>query len=120
MLIGKPHHRGTTLLVEGVDSVGSGNPTIEVDDIQRFNEFALQCAVGSMDVQASLDGITFTNPLAVEDKNSTNPLIRGTAMAALNIYYFFGNYKALRVRQVGGVAITGARLVAGKIGRAQD
>jgi hypothetical protein len=120
MLIGKPHHRGTTLLIEGEDSPGAGNPTIEVDDIQRFNEFALQCAAGSMDVLASLDGTTFTLPLAVEDKQSITPLVRGTAMAALSIYYFFGNYKALRVRQIGGGAVTGARLVCGKIGRAQD
>jgi len=116
MLIGSPHHRGQTLLVEGVDSVGAGNPSVEVDDIQQFNEFSLQCATGAMDVLASLDGVTFTNPLAVEDKNSTNPLVRGTAMAALNIYYFFGSYKALRVRQVGG-ALTGARLLAGKMAR---
>lgn len=117
MLIGNPHHRGATLLVDGVDGPGAGLPTIEVDDIQRFNEFALQCAAGSMDVLASLDGITFTNPLAVEDKQSVTPLVRGTAMAALSIYYFFGNYKALRVRQIGGGAVTGARLLAGTIGR---
>lgn len=120
MLIGKPHHRGTTLLIEGVDAPGAAQPTIEVDDIQRFNEFALQSGAGVMDVLASLDGTTFTTALGLEDKQSLAPATRVAATAAGLIYYFFGNFKALRIRQVGGTGIADSRLVCGKIGRAQD
>lgn len=120
MLIGKPHHRGTTLLIEGEDAPGAAQPTIEVDDIQRFNEFALQSSAGAMDVLASLDGTTFSSVLALEDKQSTTPGTRVLATVAGDIFYFFGNFKALRIRQIGGTGIADSRLVAGKIGRAQD
>ncbi len=116
-LVGTPNDRGNTLLVVGVDGPGASNPVIELDDVQRFNEFTLQLAAGAMDILGSLDGVTFSNPLAVEDKNTANPDVRGVAMATGSIYYLFGNYKALRVRQIGGGAVTGARLICGKTGR---
>lgn len=117
MLVGTPNDRGNTLLVVGVDGPGAGLTLIELDDVQRFNEFTLQCSAGAMDLLGSLDGVTFSNPLATEDKNSANPDVRGVAMTAGNIYYLFGNYKALRLRQIGAGAVTGARLICAKIGR---
>ena len=116
-VVGQPNDRGTTLQVIGVDSPGAGLPTIELDNVSRFNEFAIQSAAGSMDVLGSLDGVTFTVPLALEDKQSTTPATRVLATAPGGIFYFSGNYKAIRIRQVGGGAVTGAVLQAGKMGR---
>lgn len=120
MLIGTPHHRGTTLLIEGIDAPGAGLATIEVDDVQRFNEFAIQSSAGVMSVFSSLDGITLTSPLAMEDKQSLTPLVRVTVTVAPGIFYFTGNFKFLRIFQATGAGIADARLLCGKIGRAQD
>jgi len=116
-LVGTPHDRGNTLQVDGVDGPGAAAPTIELDDVQRFNEFSLQSSGGVMDVLASLDGVTFSTALGLQDKQSLTPTVHVAATAAGLIYYFSGVYKALRIRQVGAGAVTAAKLICAKKGR---
>lgn len=120
MLVGTPNHRGTTLQVLGIPTFNVADVVIEVDDIQRFNEFALQSSVGFMDVLASLDGVTFSTPIALYDRSATAAEIRVLEAGPGPSYSFEGNYKALRIRQSQLGFVTDAVLVCGKIGRSQD
>jgi len=116
-LIGSPQHRGTTLQVVGIAGVSDNDIVIELDDLQRFNEFALMSSAGAMDVDISLDGTNFALAIALEDKHSVAPATRVIVTAAGLLYYFFGNFKAIRVRQNGATAVANPILVAGQIGR---
>lgn len=118
-LIGTPNHRGSTLQVVGIAGTADNAIVIELDDVSRFDMFALQSSGGAMDVEASLDGTTFSTALALESKLSTTPGTRVLVTTAVGIFYFDGNYKALRVRQNGATAVAGAILMAGKRGREQ-
>ena len=117
-LVGTPNYRGKTLEVLGVAGAGDNSIVIELDSVGKFDQFALQCSAGAMDVEGSLDGVTFSAPLALEDKHSTTPGTRvvSTAVAG-NIYLLSGVFKALRVRQVGATAVADAVLLAAAIGR---
>lgn len=120
-LVGTPNHRGSTLQVVGIAGTGDNAIVIELDDVQRFDMFALMSSNGAMDVEASLDGTNFTTtaPLALEDKHSTTPGTRVVVTAADRVYYFEGNYKAIRVRQAGATAVADPILICGKRGRTQ-
>jgi hypothetical protein len=117
-LVGTPNYRGKTLEVLGVPGAGDNSIVIELDSVGKFDQFSLQCATGAMDVEGSLDGVTYSAPLALEDKHSTTPGTRvvSTAVAG-NIYLLSGVFKTLRVRQAGATAVTGAVLLAGTSGR---
>jgi len=117
MLVGTPNARAGTLQVVGIPGTGAASVVIELDDVQRFNEFAIQSSAGVMDALASLDGVNFTVPIAFEDKQSTAPGTRVLVTVAGGIYYFAGNFKALRIRQSGGVAVADPFLMCGQIGR---
>lgn len=104
----------------GLPGTGPGDVLIEVYDLQRYNEFALQSRLGTMEVLASMDGTIFNVPIALEDKQSATPGTRVLVTAATGIYYFFGNFKAVRIIQAGATNVADSSLVAGKIGRAQD
>lgn len=115
-LIGTPHHRGTTLQIVGIDTTADNVICLEVDDVQRFNEFMLMSSAGAMDVEISIDGTNFTGVLALEDKHSLTPATRVIVTAADRAYYFEGNYKAIRVRQA-VTNVTNPVLVCGQKGR---
>jgi hypothetical protein len=116
-LVGTPNHRGTTLQVVGVAGVNDNDIVIEVDDVSRFNEFALSSSAGAMDVDVSLDGTNFITAIALEDKKSVAPGTRVVVTAAAGLYYFEGNFKAVRVRQNAATAVANAVLTAGQKGR---
>lgn len=116
-LVGNPNHRGSTMHVVGIAGTGAAAVVIELDDVQRFNEFTLQSSAGLMDVLVSLDGVTFTTPIALVDLQSVTPAVRVLATAAGLMYYFSGNFKAIRIRQSGGTAVADPFLLAGTIGR---
>lgn len=116
-LVGTPNHRGTTLWVTGIAGTGDNAIVIELDDVQRFNEFSLMSSDGAMDVDVSLDGTNFAPAIALEDKHSTTPGTRVVVTAADKLYYFEGNYKTVRVRQNGVTAVADAVLICGQKGR---
>lgn len=118
-LIGTPAHRGQTLTIVGVDAPGAGLPTIELDDISRFNEFAIMCDTGSLTVRVSLDGTNFTtSDLAWEDEQVANAAqTRVTLLVAGVLYRHRGSLKAIRVLQSGATGVVNAILMAGTIGR---
>jgi hypothetical protein len=118
-LIGTPNHRGSTLQVVGIAGTGDNAIVIELDDVSRFDMFALSSSGGAMDVDVSLDGTNFITAIALEDKKSTAPGTRVVVTAAAGLYYFEGNYKAVRVRQAGVTAVANAVLMCGKRGRNQ-
>lgn len=117
-LVGTPNYRGKTLEVLGVPGAGDNSIVIELDSVGKFDQFSLQCSAGAMDVEGSLDGVTFSAPLALEDKHSTTPGTRvvSTAVAG-NVYLLEGVFKALRVRQAGATAVADAVLLCGTSGR---
>lgn len=119
MLIGTPEHRGQTLIVLGVDAPGAGVPTIEVDDLSKFNEFALMCVTGSLTVRVSLDGSNYTtSDLAWEDEQVANAAqTRVTTLLAGVLYRHRGSLKSMRILQSGATGIANAVLMAGTIGR---
>jgi len=108
---------GTTMLVVGVAGVNDNDIVIEVDDAQRFNEFAFSSAAGLMDVDVSLDGTSFQNAVAFEDKHSLAPATRVIITAAGLLYYLEGNFKVIRVRQNTATDATGSAMICGKKGR---
>lgn len=118
-LIGAPQERGQTLTVIGVDAPGAGQPTIELDDISKYNEFALMCDTGSLTVRVSLDGSNYTtSDLAWEDEQAANPnQTRVTTLVAGGLYRHRGSIKAIRILQSGGAGIVNAILMCGTIGR---
>ena len=116
-LVGVPNHRGTTLTLIGVAGVNDNDIVAELDDVSNFNQFMLSSSAGAMDVDVSLDGTNFTAGIALEDKSSTTPGTRVTATVAGGLYYFEGNYKAVRVRQVGATDVADAVLMCGQVGR---
>jgi len=116
-LVGTPNFRGTTLQVVGIAGVSTNDIVIELDDVQRFNEFALMSSAGPMDVDVSLDGVNFAAAIALEDKHSTTPGTRVILTAPDKVYYFEGNLKAIRVRQQSATAVADAILICGQKGR---
>lgn len=106
------------MMVDGLDGPGGGTVCIELDDVQRFNEFGLISDAGIKEVFGSLDGVTFTpTPIALENKSSVTPGTRQISTSTDVPYYFFGNYKALRILTQGPGSSVGTRLICGKIGR---
>ena len=118
-LIGTPAHRGQTLTIVGVDAPGAGLPTIELDDVSKFNEFALMCDTGSMTVRVSIDGINYTtSDLAWEDEQVANAAqTRVTTLVAGVLYRHLGSIKAIRIAHVGATGVVNAQLMTGTIGR---
>lgn len=75
-LVGTPEHRGSTLIVTGVAGTGDNSVVIQLDDVSRFNEFTIMTSNGSVDVNVSYDGVTFSSaslPIALEDTTSVTP-----------------------------------------------
>jgi hypothetical protein len=113
-LVGTPNHRGGTMIVNGVDAPGAGNPTIELDDVSRFNEFLFVCTAGACTALISLDGINYmTAPLAWEDEMSTSPQTRVTALVANRLFQHNGHVKSIRITQTGGTGVVNAVLMCG-------
>lgn len=109
--------QGATLSIFGLPGTGPGDVLIEISDLQRFNEFALQSRLGTMEVLASLDGVTFSMPLALEKKDEANWDTYVLETTANIQYYFRGNFKAVRIVQAGASNVADSVLVAGRIGR---
>ena len=70
-----------------------------------------------MDVDVSLDGTNFAAAIALTDLHSLTPATKVLATTADLIYFFEGNYKAVRVLQDGVTAVADAVLVCGQGGR---
>jgi hypothetical protein len=90
---------------------GSGADTtvVELQDIDDLNRFTIQTLTGSVRVLGSIDGTTFPQQLVL----SMEPLIAGDSVTepegtfvavttAGRFAYFFGEYKKIRITQVGG------------------
>lgn len=119
-VIGASAQAGGTLSVFGLPGTGPGDVIIEISDVQRYNEFALQSRLGTMEVLASLDGVSFSPPMALEKKDEGNWDTYVLETTANIQFYFRGNFKALRIVQAAASNVADSVLVAGKIGRAQD
>ncbi len=109
--------KGSTLTVFGVPGTGPGDTVIEIADVQAFNEFALQSRLGTMEVLTSLDGVTFSPPIAMEEKDKPNWDFMELETTANRTYYFFGNFKAIRVQQSASSNVADSVLMAGKMGQ---
>ena len=75
-----------------------------------FDTYQLMSTTGAMDVFVSLDGINYsTAPLSLTDLGavSSDPVV---VTAANRVYGFRGKYRAIRVRQNGGTAVSNAAL----------
>lgn len=116
-LVGTPHHVGRTMIVDGVDAPGAGQPVIELDSIERYDELLFQCRTGACTALVSLDGVNYVpNPLAWEDEMSTTPNTRETALANGSVYLHVGNVKAIRILQTGATGVNDARLLCAQSG----
>ena len=117
-LVGTPNERGQTLIINGIDNPGAGQVCLELDDVQKYNEFAIMCTAGQMEVVASLDGVNFSNSfIAWEDESESNPgNNRETNLTANNVYRHLGNFKSIRVFDVIG-GVTNPVLMCGTGGR---
>lgn len=85
------------------------------DTIDDFDTYQLMSTTGAMDVFVSLDGTNYsTAPLALSDLGavSSDPVI---VTVANRVYGFRGKYRAVRVRQNGGVAVSNAALNYGRM-----
>lgn len=116
-LIGVPNFRGTTIQVVGIAGVNDNDIVIELDDVQRFNSFSFQSAVGAMSVDVSLDGTNFNLNIAFTDLASLTPATKVIATVADLLYRFEADIKAIRIRQEGATAATGSILICGQAGR---
>ncbi len=102
---------GLRQLWKGIAGTGAGALVIETTDVSLLNTFTLMSTAGAMDVDISLDGTNFTTaPLSLADLGAvtTAPVI---VTAAGRLYGFRGNFRLIRVRQSGAVAVANALLM---------
>jgi hypothetical protein len=116
-LVGTPEHRGNTLLILGVDAPGANQPTIEIDDVLRFNEFTVMCASGTLKAFVSLDGTNFSSQVAWETMQQTAGQTRSLALGPGFVGYIRGQFKAIQIQQDGATGIQFAVLICGQAGR---
>ncbi len=120
-LIGTPEHRGSTLTILGVDAVGDDNPTIEIDDVSRFNEFTVMSADGSLKGFVSFDGVNFSSQIAwetmQETAGQTRSLVLAPGIGGPFVGYIRGQCKAIRIVQEGLTDVLNAVLICGESGR---
>ena len=115
-LVGVPNDRGTTLILLGVDGVNDDDVILELDDVQRFNEFYIVTTLGIFDVEVSYDGTNFyvatmTNQTIVAEVEVL------VSVAAHVMKLTLSAIKAIRVSQNGGTAVTSPVLMCGQGGR---
>jgi len=106
-----------SMVVTGILGVSDNDVVIQVDNVLRFNEFAVTTKTGIVDVDVTLDGTNYITAIALEDKKSTTPQTRVTATVAAGLYRFFGTVMGIRVIQKGATAAVDTILTCGKIGR---
>lgn len=114
-VVGAVEHQGESQRVIGVAGVNDNDIVIEVENIERYEEFSLMSTAGSMDVFVSLDGTNFaTAPLSLADLGAldTAPVL---ATAANRIYRFRGIFKHLRIRQAGATGVANPILICGRV-----
>ena len=116
-LVGTPNFAGPTMQVLGVDGVNDNDIVIELDNVERYNEFTLMSSAGAMDVDVSLDGTNFAVAIALEDLHSLTPAVREVATTADLIFRIQGTIKAIRIRQDGVTAAADPVLYCGQLGR---
>jgi hypothetical protein len=114
-VVGAVEHQGESQRVIGVAGVNDNDIVIEIENVERYEEFSLMSTGGAMDVFPSLDGTNFaTAPLSLADLGAvvTDPVL---ATVANRIYRFRGIYKHLRIRQVGGTAVANPVLICSRV-----
>ena len=116
-LVGTPNFAGPTMQVLGVDGVNDNDVVIELDNVERYNEFTLTTLLGSVDVDVSLDGTNFNAAIALEDLHSLTPATKVIATTAGLIYRFQGTFKAIRIQQDTATDATDPVLYCGQLGR---
>ena len=116
-IVGKPHHRGTTLQVVGVAGVNDDDIVIELDNVDRFNDFVFGSTAGLMDVAVSLDGTNYLNLIAFQDLMSVAPDTWVIITAVNRLYRFEGSFKSIRISQNAAGAVANAVLICGQGGR---
>lgn len=87
-------------------SSGAGATAIDTDEVSTKDCFMVSSVSGSVEVLGQLrEGGAFSSALALQDLGDiTGALVAATV--AGKMYGFVGNYHKLRIRQVGGTAVT--------------
>ena len=94
----------------GVAGTNDNDIVIETTAIDQFNGFFVSCGAGNFDIEVHNGDAWLTSaPLSMADLGSTSldPVLVGLP---LRQYAFRGNWKYIRVRQNGAIALTGMRL----------
>lgn len=86
---------------------------IETNDASRWDVFQLMNVSGVCDVIVTLDGTNWSSAISLSDLGgvSLDPVI---VTAEDRMYGFAGKFKAIRVLQASGVAVTSVSLACGK------
>ena len=115
--VGTINAKGETLEILGIAGTGDNAIVMELDNCERWNEFAIISTAGAMDVDVSLDGTNFAAAVALIDGTSATPATRVVVTAASRVYTFQGTVKAFRVRQNGATAVANSVCIASRVGR---
>jgi hypothetical protein len=101
------------------NNVGTTNNATNTDnlviytsgDVSMYNCTQIYVTTGSVSVQASLDGTTYTGDLALIDLQSTTPATRVLTTSGTNSYRLDGKWKSIKVLQNGVGAAANATIV---------
>lgn len=94
---------GLHVRFDGDDGLGSGNDTLlyTATGLLGFTTFEIQVISGTVDVEVSLDGETWSSAHALYDLNSEDTSTAVLSATTGSTYGFRGQFEAIRVRQVG-------------------
>ena len=115
-LVGVPNDRGTTLILLGDDGVNDDDVILELDDVQRFNEFYMVTTLGIFDVEVSYDGTNFY-VATMTDQSIVAAVEVLVSIAAHVMKLTLSSIKSIRVSQNGATDATDPRLMCGQVGR---
>lgn len=99
----------------GQAGTADASTVLVTPDVSRFDQFMFRSSAGAMAVYASLDDTNFDGPIALDDMGAVTGL-PVVVTAASRLYRLRGCYRALKLQQSGGTNVTGAVILAGKVG----
>ena len=107
MTIGTIDNNGQRQITTGIAGVNDNDIVIETGDVSAFSRHELKGVTQAVDVDVSVDGVSFALVIAMTDQMSLTPATKVLIAGNTGPFTFEGHYKNIRVRQSGALAATG-------------
>lgn len=100
-----PHPATYALASAGV-GVNTGDILFGPTNMTNYDEHVIHCTVGTVVIEASVDGITFAANIAAQDLSATAATTYITSVTVGKIVKLTGKFNSVRVKQSGAPAAT--------------